>query len=150
MVNNFVVARNKRCWKKEQVFFEPVHYLAVLERKPGAFDFARPLEGWALPECFNVLRRRLESQLEGQGTREYIKALRLLEKCSLNELKFAVERALDIGATTSDAIKLILEYKREHKCELFSLDGRPHLKSVSVEEIDLTSYSELTSEAAGV
>ncbi len=38
---------------------------------------ARPLEGWDLPECFAVLRRRLEADLGIGGTREYIKVLRL-------------------------------------------------------------------------
>src|SRR5262249_49047787 len=43
-----------------QVTFEPLHYLALLERKPGALDYARPLAGWSLPEPFAALRRRLE------------------------------------------------------------------------------------------
>jgi len=44
------VARHRRIWAAEQVSFEPLHYLALLERKPGAFDHARPLAigafGW--------------------------------------------------------------------------------------------------------
>ena len=47
-----VVARHPRCWSKEEVTFDPRHYLALLERKPGALDHARPLEGWDLPACF--------------------------------------------------------------------------------------------------
>jgi len=46
------IARHKRIWEKEQVCFEPLHYLALLEKKPGALDHARPLAGWNLPECF--------------------------------------------------------------------------------------------------
>jgi transposase len=33
-----VVARHPRCWAKEQTTYDPRHYLALLERKPGAFD----------------------------------------------------------------------------------------------------------------
>ena len=44
-----VVAEHKRCWDHEQVFYDPVHYLALLERKPGALDFAAPLSGWEVP-----------------------------------------------------------------------------------------------------
>jgi hypothetical protein len=134
-----------RCWDKEKVFFYPVHYLALLERKPGAFDYALPLDEWELPPCFDVLRRRLESEHEGKGTREFIKVLRLLERCTLKELTGAVEQALDIGAMDCDAVNLILEYRRERPCEMFSLDGRPHLRSVSMERIDLGAYNELTS-----
>jgi transposase len=63
VVRHRVVARHPRLWGKEQVHFDPVHYLALLERKPGALDFARPLENWELPDCFAVLRRRLEAEL---------------------------------------------------------------------------------------
>src|SRR6516225_6752727 len=35
-----VVADHTRCWAKGQVTFEPRHYLALLERKPGALDHA--------------------------------------------------------------------------------------------------------------
>ena len=34
------VARHDRLWTKEGVSFDPVHYLALLERKPGALDHA--------------------------------------------------------------------------------------------------------------
>ena len=41
----------------------------LLERKPGGFDHARPLEHWDLPECFTLLRRRLEADDSRHGTR---------------------------------------------------------------------------------
>ncbi|MCI0571047.1 MAG: IS21 family transposase, partial [Myxococcaceae bacterium] len=81
-----VVATHPRCWARAQVCFEPVHYLALLERKPGAFDFARPLAGWQLPESVQVLRRRLERDLGHRGTREFIRVLRLLEHCGMADL----------------------------------------------------------------
>jgi hypothetical protein len=115
-----------------------------LERKPGALDVARPLEGWDLPECFSVLRRRLESDLGSPGTREYIKVLRLMESASLKELTAAVEAALSIGATGADAIGLILTHSKERPVGLFSLDGHPHLKAVTLEPPDLGAYQVLT------
>ena len=82
-VGDRVVADHRRCWGREGVFYDPVHYLALLERKPGALDFAAPLAGWELPVCFGVLRRRLEAEFGGPGTRQFIKVLRLLEWASL-------------------------------------------------------------------
>jgi len=141
-----VVARHPRCWGKEQTRFDPVHYLALLERKPGALDFARPLEGWQLPDCFAVLRRRLEGELASQGTREFIKVLRLLEAASVPQLTQAVEYALGVGATSADAVRLILEHRREQPVGLFRLDGHLHLKAVRVQEPDLTAYRTLIRE----
>jgi transposase len=142
-----VVATHRRCWGREQVIYDPVHYLAVLERKPGALDFAAPLAGWELPVCFGILRRRLEAELAGAGTRQYIKVLRLLEWADPGELTRAVQRALELGTPDADAVRLILEHRREQPAGLFSLDGRPHLKSLAVPIPDLSAYASL---AAGV
>jgi transposase len=139
-----VVATHKRCWEREQVIFDPRHYLALLERKPGAFDHARPLEDWDLPDVFDTLRRRLVADdPHGGGMRDYIKVLRLLEKATVSELAGAITAALDINATGVDAISLILAHRKERPVELFSLDGLPHLKSVSVDDIDLGVYDQL-------
>jgi transposase len=147
VVGDRVAATHRRCWGREQVTYEPVHYLALLERKPGALDFAAPLEGWELPVCFGVLRRRLEAEFGGPGTRQFIKVLRLLEHASLAELTRAVERALELGVADADAVRLILEHRREEPVGLFCLDGRPHLKLVAVPTPDLGAYASL---AAGV
>jgi hypothetical protein len=139
-----IVATHQRHWRRERVFFNPVHYLALPERKPGALDAARPLEQWDLPACFALLRRRLEADLASGGTREFIKVLRLMERASLHELTGAVGQALSIGATGADAVGLILAHSQERPVGLFSLDGHPHLKSVVVDDIDLGAYRALT------
>ena len=135
-----VIATHPRDWDKHQVTFDPVHYLALLERKPGAFDVARPLEQWQLPECFALLRRRLENEWEAEGTRRFIKVLRLLESATLRQLTDAIEHALSIGVEDDDAVRLILEHRREQPVALFRLDDRPHLKLVQVQPPNLSGY----------
>ncbi len=141
-----LVARHQRCWKREQNLFDPVHYLALLERKPGGFDHAQPLEAWELPDCFATLRRLLETEPSGLGTREFIRVLRLLESVSLPQLADAVDYALDIGVHDADAIRVIVEHRRETPVSLFSLDGRPHLKLVDVGRTDVAAYQSLLAE----
>jgi len=138
-----LVARHPRCWEKEQTTFDPRHYLALLERKPGALDVARPLEDWELPGCFGLLRRRLESSLGYLGTREFIKVLRLMERASVRELAGAIRVALSIGATSPDAVSLILHHRQERPVSLFSLDGLPHLRPYRIEPPDLSAYASL-------
>ena len=140
------VATHRRCWGREQVTYDPIHYLALLERKPGALDFAAPLEGWELPVCFGILRRRLEAEFGGPGTRQYIKVLRLLERASLGELTRAVEQALTLGTADADAVRLILEHRRERPGGVFCLSGRPHLMLVSAPSPDLDVYRSLRTE----
>jgi hypothetical protein len=139
-----LVAQHPRCWDREQFRFDPVHYLALLERKPGGFDFARPLENWDLPECFGVLRRRLEAaDPSGHGTRSFIRVLRLLEMVWLPMLTDAVDYALDIGILDPESIRVILEYRADRPVDLFSLDGRPHLSAVRVATTDVSAYQAL-------
>ena len=138
-----LIARHERDWGRENYVFDPIHYLALLENKPGGFDYARPLEDWNLPECFEVLRRRMEGGEQGLGTREFIRTLRLLETATLPQLTEAVDYALDIGVQDADSIRVILEHRREESVALFSLDGRPHLKTVRVEETNVSAYQSL-------
>jgi hypothetical protein len=137
-----LVAEHRRIWEKEQVRFDPVHYLALLERKPGALDFARPLEGWNLPRCFGILRRRLEAERGSEGTREYIAVLRLLENHSLARLKAAVTAALDLGCARRELIEQYL-YGDNREAGVFPLDGHQHLKLVKVNCTDPGDYTSL-------
>jgi transposase len=138
-----VVATHPRCWEKERTVFDPVHYLALLERKPGALDVARPLQAWELPACFALLRRRLEADIGWAGTREFIKVLRFLERASVGELAGAAEQALSIGATAPEAVELILRHRQERPVALFSLDAHPHLRPYLIDPPDLLAYSSL-------
>ena len=143
-----LVARHPRHWGKEQVFFDPLHYLALLERKPGAFDAAKPLEDWKLPGCFGLLRRRLAAEMGHGSTKEFIKVLRLLERFTLKELTAAVQRATDMGTTSLEAITLIAQHRLERPVELFALDGHPHLRGVALDPPDLRAYRELAIEVS--
>ena len=138
-----LIARHHRHWGRERFFFDRIHYLALLERKPGAFDYARPLADWQLPECLNVLRRRMERVPDGLGTREFIRVLLLLEKATLDELAAAVEYAMSLGIADADTIRVVLEHKRESPVALFCLDSRPHLKLVHVPPTDIAAYASL-------
>jgi transposase len=140
-----VVAEHPRCWGKGQVIFEPLHYLALLERKPGALDHARPLAGWALPECFGRLRRQLEEADAREGTRKYIRVLRLLESHDLAAVTAAVERALTLAVADADGVRLLLQQAQEQPAAGFDLSGRPSLQAVRLPAPDLTSYRSLTS-----
>jgi len=139
-----LVATHARSREKAQTFYEPVHYLALLERKPGAFDAAPPLEDWQLPACFWSLRRRLEVDMGPSGIREFIKVLRLLERHSMRDLRIAVERAAVMLSVNADVVELLIRAKNETPVELFSLDGHAHLRSVHVESPDLAAYATLT------
>jgi hypothetical protein len=66
-----VIARHPRSYEREGFVFDPLHYLALLERKVGALDQAAPLVGWALPQFLDWLKR----PFPGQGLYEYYRQL---------------------------------------------------------------------------
>jgi hypothetical protein len=138
-----MIAEHRRRWGREGVSFDPVHSRALLERKPGALDHARPPEGWVLPESFAVLRRRLEGERDGEGTREFIRVLRRLEKHPLDRLTAAVEQGLRVRAHGRDAIAQFLLPREDWRATTFSLDGREHLRRVVVRATEVSAYRDL-------
>jgi transposase len=141
------VAHHRRCWGKEGIFFNWVHYLPLLERKPGSFDHALPLADLNLPECFDLLHRRLklEAEQEGEGTREYIRVLRLIEDHGLPKLTQAVQKALRIRAHSRDAVAQFLIPQLSWRHTSFRLDGREHLRLVKVAGPQISAYQDLLS-----
>jgi len=144
VVGSEVVATHPRVWTKEVTTYDPIHYLALLAKKPGSLDYAKPLENWGLPECFSVLRRRLENEAGSEGTREFIKVLLLLENASIAQLTRAIKSALAIGAMECNTIRLLILNKTEKPVSLFCLDGHPHLKEFTIDPPDLGAYRALT------
>ncbi len=138
-----VIAQHQRCWGREQYCLEPLHYLALLERKPGALDYGRPFTDWDLPECFAVLRARLEHEFGGEGTREYIRVLKLLAEHSLADLARAIERSLRCNALIRDAIAQFLIPQEDWRQGTFRLDGREHLRQVQVAQTEVAAYAAL-------
>ena len=60
-----VIAKHHRSYERDDFVYDPIHYLPLLERKPGALDQAAPLQSPELPEEFGTLRRLLELAWDG-------------------------------------------------------------------------------------
>ena len=58
-----VIARHPRSYDREEMIFNPMHYLALLEQKTNALDQAAPLQRLQVPEEFLELRRQMEARL---------------------------------------------------------------------------------------
>ena len=96
-----------------------------------------------MPECFGVLRRRLEDDRGHEGTREYITILRMLEKHSVRRVTAAVERALIVRAPSASVVAVYLYPDEQTAPATFLLDGRPHLQAVRIAAPRLEVYETL-------
>jgi len=130
-----VIARHKRSYGREEMIFNPLHYLSLLEQKSNALDQAAPLAGWQLPEEFTELRRQMEGRLGKRGRREYVQVLRLLETFSLAEVTTGVRQALHLRAIAFDAVKHLVLCAIEQRPPKLDLENYPHLP---VAEVALT------------
>jgi transposase len=138
-----VIARHPRSYEREELIFDPLHYLALLEQKTRALDQAAPLAGWQLPECFAQLRRLLEARLRKHGSREYVQVLRLMETFSIEEVIRAVEDAVHLGTVSFDAVKHLLLCRIERRPPRLDMENYPHLPLAQVRTTQASDYMAL-------
>ena len=135
-----IIARHPRCYDREDMIFDPVHYLPLIEQKIGALDQAAPLAEWDLPAEFQTLRRLMEARMIKAGRREYVQVLRLLESFGMEDLHAAVKTALRMGAVGFDAIKHLVLCQVEKRPPKLDLDVYPYLPRATVGKTSATSY----------
>jgi hypothetical protein len=138
-----IIARHPRSYAREDFILDPLHYLALLERKTGALDQAAALQGWALPEAFATLRRLLEARLGKPGKRDYVQVLRLLEVFRLEDVDAAVREALRLGAIGYDAVKHLVLCRIERRPPKLDLAVYPYLPRVAVAATSAKAYMAL-------
>jgi transposase len=138
-----VIARHARSYADGDFVFNPLHYLALLEQKTRALDQAAPLQGWQLPEVFAELRRLLEARLDTKGRREFVQVLRLLEVFPLAEVTASVRDAIDRGAISFDAIKMLAQRRIEKLPVRLDLTAYPYLARTTVKTTSARDYLSL-------
>jgi hypothetical protein len=137
------IARHTRSYEREDFIFDPMHYLALLERKITALDQAAPLVGWELPEEFATLRRLLEARLSKPGKREFVQVLRLLEVFRTDDVSAAVREAIARGVISFDAVKHLVLCRIERRPPRLDLKIYPYLPRATVATTSARAYLSL-------
>ena len=137
------IARHPRSYEREDFVFNPLHYLALLERKIGALDQAAPLAGWALPEEFATLRRLLEARMGKPGKREFVQVLRLMEVFRPDDVLAGIRAALDRGVIGFDAVKHLVLCRIERRPPRLDLKVYPYLPQATVATTMAKTYLSL-------
>ena len=137
------IARHPRSYDRDGFVYDPRHYLALLERKPGALDQAAPLQDWDLPDQFDHLRRLLEKRLANRGKGEFIQVLRLMEVFEQDRVADAVSDAIRLGAISFDAVKQLVLCRIERRPPRLDLTAYPHLPRTHVRTTRAADYAAL-------
>lgn len=144
-----VIARHERSYDQDDMVFNPLHYLPLIERKIASLDQAAPLDGWKLPEEIHKLRRLLEARMGKAGKREYVQVLRLLDTTDMDTLAAAVRDALRLGAIGYDAVKHLVLCRIEQRPARLDLELYPYLPKATVGTTSASSYMCLIATAEG-
>lgn len=106
------LAVHARCYRREQDILNPLHYLPLLEQRPGAWEQAKPIQQWQQrwPEVYDhylaALRERLPTPT--QATREFVRILRLHEDFPEAIIAQALEAALAGHCYSVDGVKQLV------------------------------------------
>ncbi len=143
-----IVARHRRSYERGAVVYEPLHYLALLEKKPGALEQAAPLKDWKLDPAYAELCRLLEARFAHRGKREYIQVLRLLEDFPEHQVTAAVQEAVKRRLIGFDAVKHLLLARIERRPAHLDLSRYAHLPQPFVAATRIADYGTLLAEGA--
>ena len=125
--NHELVAVHERCYIPGQFVLDPMHYLKLLQRKPGSLDNARAFKGQPWGEQFDLMRKELEYRHPKVGTFEYIEILMLFTEYPEVQVKAAVELCVRCRAFSKDAVLNVLRNEPLSNRNRLDLSDRPEL-----------------------
>jgi hypothetical protein len=100
-----VVAEHRRGYGTNESFLDPLHFVAVLSRKPAWLDHVPAMRDWQLPESFTLLRKQFRSRLGPRtGDRHYIRVLQLLARHPAGRIDRAIGLSLHRSTLTAETI----------------------------------------------
>lgn len=106
VLDGTVVGSHQRHFGRDKVIYDPWHYLAVLERKPGALRDGAPFKQWALPEAMVEVRRTLADR--AGGDRQFVSILSVVRRYGLELVAKACAQVVADKTISSDVILSIL------------------------------------------
>jgi transposase len=142
-----VIASHARSYGHEQDIFNPLHYLALLAQRPGAFEHAKPVRRWreTWPPAYEQLLAKLQAEAVGSSSvREFVKILKLHATYPAHLIEQAVSQALVYGCIHADGVELCLRQLLHPEAAIAVLDvsGNARLDS-HIEPPDLRRYDQL-------
>jgi transposase len=111
LLDDAVVADHARSFRRDQIIYDPWHYLPVLVRKPGALRNGAPFKDWDLPPALAQVRQRLKHHPDSD--RQFVKVLGRVLDHGLDAVEAACAEALAAGIANGDVILTVLARQRQ-------------------------------------
>lgn len=111
LFDDAVVADHPRQFRRDQIIYDPWHYLPVLVRKPGALRNGAPFKDWDLPPALARVRAKLKPYPDGD--RQFVKVLGAVLDHGLAAVEVACVETLEAGIASGDVILTVLARQRQ-------------------------------------
>ena len=105
------VAQHSRCFQRDQMIFDPWHYLPVLQKQPGALRNGAPFKDWDLPRSIHRTWQRLKHYPDWD--RQLVDILACVPGYGLDAVADACNEALSNGSVSRDVIINLLARQHE-------------------------------------
>jgi hypothetical protein len=130
-----VVAEHPRTYKKDEYVLEPEHYLDLLEKRPHAIPYARPLVQHAWPDGYWKFYQQMTKEVgPGPAGRDFIRILRSHVKYGAELVGNAVKESMLLGSASADFVIALVDRARRVTLlpEETDIDTYPQLAGIRV------------------
>lgn len=109
--NGKTVGFHLRYFGRDQVFYDPWHYLEALKKKPGALRNGAPFKEWNLPESIEQIRIALAKHRDGD--RQFVGILSVVSYYGIEAVTQACTDALAANTISRDVVLNLLSRSDE-------------------------------------
>ena len=106
-----IVGQHARAFGRDKAIYDPLHYIPVLARKPGALRNGAPFKDWDLPPAIRRVQRKLGKV--PNGDRQMVQILSMIPIDGLDAVDAACAEALSEGVPAASVVINILARHRE-------------------------------------
>ena len=154
LADNQVIATHTRCYGHHQDILDPLHYLALVAQRPGAFEHAQPLREWRAqwPPAYETLLETLRQQQpsESAAIRTFVRILELHQDYAATLVQTAIEQALQEKLTTPAGVRFCLDRLLDPTPTVAPLDltAQPALAAIGQQALSSARYDQFLTGAS--
>ena len=147
------LASHLRSYERYQDILDPLHYLPLLEQRPGAFDLTKPIKQWRRrwpPSYDQMLAQLRQTWPDGRGVQEFVRILQLHQTYG-KVMQQAIEQALRLGCGHLDGVLYCIHQVKGDGESVpadpvppLDLSSRPDLQAIGAHQrVGLAQYDRL-------
>lgn len=139
-----IITTHDRLFGRDKECLNPYHYLSLLQKKARAYDQAKVIQDWKLPEIYEEYHRLLKAhrQSNSKGTREFIDILKLTEEYGLDAIGKILKKLNEMGQYSYQTVLSLIRCQTECTGGTQPL-AEEYLNALNISNIK-TSYLPLT------